>query len=154
MLMQNTPIYPKDLTELEKSLIEHEGASSYAYTDTRGYITVGVGKNIDPRSHTGLTTEEMVYLMRNDIAECRKELTGHPWYDGLDFVRKDIIVELCYNMGLPILNKFHKMKSALEKKNYGEASKQLLDSLWAKQVGKHRSNTLAKRLITGQYEKK
>jgi lysozyme len=152
--MQNTPIYPKDLSPLEESLIEHEGASSYAYTDTRGYITIGVGKNVDPRSHVGLTTEEMVYLMRNDIAECKKELMGHPWYDGLDFVRKDIIVELCYNMGLPTLNKFYKMKAALERRDYKDAAKELLDSLWAKQVGKHRSNTLAQRLISGKYEKR
>lgn len=153
ILMQSTPIYPNHhLSELEKSLIEHEGAANYAYTDTRGFLTIGVGKNIDSRSGVGLSTEEIIYLMRNDIAECKHELMGHPWYDCLDFVRKDIMVELCYNMGLPTLNKFHKMKVALEKRDYKEAAKELLDSLWAKQVGKHRSSTLAQRLITGKYE--
>ena len=41
---------------------------------------------------------------------------------------------MCYQLGLAGFSKFKKTISYIEKKNYKEASKEMLDSKWAKQT--------------------
>ena len=55
-----------------------------------------------------------------------------------------------FNMGVPRLMKFVKMWGAIEVGDFYEASEQMLDSRWAKQVGK-RSKHLAE-MMRGGYE--
>ena len=43
---------------------------------------------------------------------------------------------MAFNLGLTKLNKFVNFKNSLIKKDYEQASKDMLDSLWSKQVGK------------------
>lgn len=139
------------LSSLEISIINHEGMSPYAYTDTTGNITVGIGKNIDQKSQLGLSTREMVFLLREDIRECVLELTPYKWYASQTQARKDALVELCYNIGMPRLLKFKKMISALDNHNFKLASEELLNSKWKTQVGRRRSNALANQIKNGVY---
>ena len=44
------------------------------------------------------------------------------------------LINLCFNLGGPRASRFKKMLAALEDKNYPEASKEMLDSKWARQV--------------------
>lgn len=139
------------LTPLEASILAHEGKSSYAYRDTMGYLTIGIGKNIDRRSRVGLEYDEMLLLLRDDIEDCKDQLNAYDFYSSQNAVRKDVLIELCYNMGIPVLLKFKKMIKALSVKDYSEASYQLLDSKWAAQVGRRRSSVLAERILSGTY---
>lgn len=43
---------------------------------------------------------------------------------------------MAYNLGISGLLKFKKMLKTLEEENYPKAAKEMLDSLWAIQVGK------------------
>ena len=47
---------------------------------------------------------------------------------------KEVVVEMCYQLGLAGFSKFKMTISYLEKENYIEASKEMLDSKWAKQT--------------------
>jgi lysozyme len=134
-------------SNLEESLLAHEGLKLTPYTDTRGVLTVGVGRNLQ----VGLSKDEALFLMRNDISRCRKELASYLFFKHLDPVRQDVLIELCFNLGLAGLLKFKKMLDAIQSKSYSIAANELLDSLWAKQVGQTRSKNLANRLKTGQY---
>lgn len=146
-----TDIRDIELSPLEKSIIKHEGVSPYVYKDTGGIYTLGIGKNIDKSSKVGLQMKEMVWLMRDDIQECKDELRPYRFYKLQDDVRKDVLIELCYNMGLPRLLTFKRMRHALIGKDYELASYELLLSKWATQVGKTRSNNLYRQLKTGTY---
>jgi lysozyme len=53
-----------------------------------------------------------------------------------------------FNMGVPRLMKFVKMWGAIEVGDFYEASEQMLDSRWARQVGK-RSEGLAEMMKLG-----
>ncbi|MGH7343293.1 MAG: hypothetical protein ACREK4_00145 [Candidatus Rokuibacteriota bacterium] len=47
----------------------------------RSKVTIGVGRNLVA---TGLSADEIGYLLRNDIARCRRELGRHlPWWRAL-----------------------------------------------------------------------
>ena len=52
------------------------------------------------------------------------------------------VIDMSFNLGATKLAGFAKTRAALINKDYKEASKQMMDSKWAKQVGK-RANTLS-----------
>lgn len=133
-------------------LVEHEGIKRFGYLDTNGYMTVGIGRCIDPKVGKGFTIDEIFYLLRNDIADFRSMLKNYDWYKIQDDVRADALVELAFNMGIFNLLGFTKMIDALKRKSYSEAAKELLNSKWATQVGKNRASDLHGRILNGRYK--
>ena len=128
----------------------HEGKRNKAYQDPGGKWHIGIGRNIDP-SGLGLSDEEVLYLLDNDIVRVMRELAGaFPWYSQLDQTRQDALVMIAFNLGLTRLRKFEKALSALSVSNYSAAKIEFLDSLWSKQVG-HRAEVLATMIETGEY---
>ena len=123
-----------------KKLIEqlsiHEGVKKFAYKCPAGKITVGIGRNIDSDGGLGLSDDEIIYLLRNDISRIDEELTNaFRFYKELDRVRKDAMINICFNLGLTRLRSFREALGRMEKKEYPEAAVEFLDSLWASQVG-------------------
>jgi lysozyme len=139
-------------TPFEQIIIGHEGTEKSAYRDSLGYLTIGHGRLIDSRKNAGLSPDEMLYLLRNDLAQAERELLPFDWYKLLDPVRQDVLVEMCFNMGLDGLLEFKHMIAKLTAKDYAGASQDFLCSLDAKQIGPTRAQNMAKRLATGSYE--
>lgn len=129
-------------------LIDHEGLKQFIYKDTVDKISIGIGRNLTDR---GISREEAIYLCQNDINESRAELSNYSWYEAMDSVRKDVLVELHFNIGLTKLLKFENMIQCLIMKKYADAATHMLDSKWRKQVGDRRALNMAKRLSTGKY---
>jgi lysozyme len=136
---------------LKKCLLESEGYAKYAYQDSLGYWSIGIGRCIDKRVGKGLSDDEINYLLDNDISQCRAQLKSFDWYLIQDDVRKDVLVELCFNLGLPKLLKFNQTLNSIANKNYDSAVVHLLNSKWAKQVQKSRIDSIIYRLIHGEY---
>ena len=59
------------MSKLTEMLRRHEGVVKYGYNDPMGYLTIGVGRNIDSRGGLGLSDDEIEFLLRNDINRCR-----------------------------------------------------------------------------------
>lgn len=137
-----------DLSALRARIIEHEGLKLFPYKDTLDKWTIGVGRNLSDR---GISHDEAMYLLNNDIQESAQELKHYDWFNNLDEVRQGVLIELHFNIGLTSLLKFKNMIACLEKKYYLNAAKALENSLWARQVGKIRSEDMADRLISGSY---
>lgn len=118
----------------------HEGLRLKPYRCTSGKLTIGYGRNLEDN---GISTAEADSLLNEDIkrceAECKKAL---PWFAKLNSTRQGVIVELDFNLGLTRLLGFKKMLAACEQGNYEQAAREMLDSLWARQVGQ-RAVTLA-----------
>lgn len=118
----------------------HEGLRLKPYRCTAGKLTIGYGRNLEDN---GITEEEAHFLLMNDLEkswdECCKAFS---WISKMDKIRQGVIVELCFNMGLGRLKGFKKMLAACERGDYETASVEMLDSLWARQVGQ-RAKTLA-----------
>lgn len=136
---------------LEDMLIRHEGIRLHAYQDSLGFWTIGVGRLIDQRKGAGITKEEAVYLLRNDMNRCVAEARkAFSWFDKLDNVRQDVIVSLIFNMGVPHLKGFTKMLTAISLKDWETAAEELINSRWRIQVGETRAMELAEMLRTGR----
>jgi len=137
-----------DVTALEDQLIDHEGLELKPYHCTADKLTIGVGRNIQDR---GITEDEARYLLKNDIKIVEDELlTRQPVVAGLDSVRQRVLVDMGFNLGLPILMKFQNMWSAIEDGDYHEAARQMMDSRWASQVGQ-RAERLAQAMSSGEW---
>ena len=136
---------------LVEQLILHEGKEKLLYYCNAGYPTIGVGRMIG-RGGVGLSDDEITYLLRNDIARTRKELDrAFDWFEELDSVRQDGLTNLGFNIGLPSLKKFKRALAAMEIKDYEEASREFLNSKWAKDVGSRRSIQVADMIRIGEY---
>ena len=128
-----------------------EGFRESAYQDSLGYWTIGYGKMIDARKGGKLTEDICELILINEIKECYAELQGYAWFVIQDEVRQGVLVELCFNLGMPHLLEFQNMISCLKVKNYTGAASELLNSEWAKQDQKSRVADIKYRLETGCY---
>lgn len=136
---------------LKECLTEHEGSKRFAYKDTLGNITIGVGRCLSKQSGSGLSDDEIDYLLTNDIDRCRKELTGHSFFDCQDSVRQEALIEICFNMGINHLLGFVNALDAMAVNDYPRAIKCFRNSLWASQIGKLRLDNLMSRIDKGIY---
>jgi len=127
-------------------LIKHEGLRLKPYRDTVGKLTIGVGRNLDG---VGITREEALYLLHNDIERVRKEVeTAFQWYRGLNKARMDVVFSMVFNLGLSRFKRFKKLIRAIGVANWDWAADEMLDSKWAKQVGR-RASELARMMRSG-----
>jgi lysozyme len=137
-----------NLERLYSQLDTDEGRRKKAYRCTAGKLTIGVGRNLDDR---GLRDDEIDLMLKNDVAEavgeCRRLFRV---FDQLSSVRQEVLVNMMFNLGFARLSGFKRMRSALEEGNFAEASRQMLDSKWASDVGS-RADRLAKAMRTGAF---
>ncbi|MDE2425793.1 MAG: lysozyme [Elusimicrobia bacterium] len=127
-------------------LIKHEGLELKPYTDTTGHLTIGVGRNL---TSNGISKEEAQFMLSNDINDvCRELSIKIPWAMSLDEVRFAVIQDLCFNLGIDKLLTFQKFLEFLKESDYISAANDLLNTLWAKQVG-IRAKEDAKMMETG-----
>jgi len=140
--MQNCELSLSDesIEKIKGMLLKEEGFRQFPYRDTVGKLTIGIGRNLDDR---GISKDEALYLMCNDLEIVEKELRIlYPFYEELCDARKIVLLDMAFNMGIPALSHFIKFKRAMESGDFKEASLQMLDSLWARQVG-HRASILS-----------
>lgn len=137
------------MNELIEQLRLHEGVRSKVYLCSEGYETIGVGRNVS-ESGIGLSDDEIAYLLANDIARCEHELAERfDWFDNLDPVRQDALVDMAFNLGVTRLSQFKNMLGALSESRFDDAATEALDSKWARQVGQ-RAQTVAAMIRTGE----
>ena len=131
-------------------LKRHEGVKSHVYLCSAGYETIGVGRNIS-KSGMGLSEDEVNYLLENDIERVIKELSSeYPWFNSLDDVRKDAMIDISFNLGATRLRGFKRALAAMEVADYTTAAKEFLDSKWSRDV-KGRATELCYMIETGNY---
>lgn len=138
------------MTRLKKQLIRHEGMRLKHYMDTVGKLTIGVGRNLDD---VGITQEEALFLLDTDVKKATYEAYKNwPWMVHMNQARKDVLINMTFNMGVPRLSYFKKFLFYARERDYEMAAAEMLDSLWAKQVG-YRAEELAEQMRTGEYQR-
>lgn len=99
----------------------------------KGLMTVGYGRNIMGR---GLSEEEALYLLQNDLDEVITELsTDYLWFNKLSDNRKMAMIDLRFNMGANKLMTFKNFLKAMSVGDWVTAGAELMNSAYAKQVG-------------------
>lgn len=85
-----------------------------------------------------ITQEQADYLrdwfIDNAIKDCYK-IYGTDFFNGLSDVRREVLTNLSYNLGINRLKGFRKMNKAVLAQDWTEAAVQMLDSKAARQTG-------------------
>lgn len=119
--------------ELIDQLKQDEGFRSKPYRCTAGKLTIGYGRNIEDN---GITQQEAEQLLINDITRVRTELSNKfDWFFDIPESKQNVLINMCFNLGISRLLGFKKFLAALKVHNYSAAADEMLDSKWAKQVG-------------------
>ena len=117
---------------LLKKIKKLEGFRSTVYKCTEGYDTIGYGFAIKD-----LFLDEDIaelILVRNLAILVERIRKTFPWVNDAPREIQDVVVDMCYQLGVSGFSKFKKTIYLLETEQYEEASIEMLDSLWAKQT--------------------
>ena len=127
-----------------------EGLRLEAYQDTLGNWTVGYGHTPAFSGQT-ITEAEAESLLMQDLNSVQTDLLSSlPWCFSLSVPRYCVLWNMAFNMGIAHLLEFRLMLAAVRNANYGDAAKQMLNSLWASQV-KDRAVELSEQMETGAW---
>jgi lysozyme len=124
--------------ELKEEIKLHEGFVPRVYKDTLGKRTIGYGHLcVEPEQwddNKEYTKEELENVFSKDFNEALKNAEHLIGERNINHVAKEVIIEMVFQLGIGGVGKFKNMWKALDGEDYGEASFQMLDSLWAKQT--------------------
>ena len=136
---------------LKKQLIRDEGDVPYAYQDSLGYWTIGVGFLIDKRKGGRLPDTVRDFWLDYEINKATADLERRlPFFSSLSQARKDTLINMAFNLGVNGLLNFKKTIALMAEGNHSEASREMLDSRWARQVGQ-RANRLSQQWREDRY---
>jgi lysozyme len=138
------------MSRLSRTLRRHEGSvvkggRHYPYKDSVGKLTTGYGRNITDK---GFSEDEARLMLHNDIQEAANDARKFHWFDTLNDVRQEVVVNMIFNMGYSRFKKFRNTINYIEEGRFEQASKEMLDSLWADQVGA-RAQELSRMMASG-----
>jgi len=134
--------------ELIAALKQDEGLRLKAYKDTVGVWTVGYGHaHVDPG--TMWTQQQAERALIEDVQAHNAKLAYRiPWITTLDPVRRRVLQNMAFNLGIDGLMGFKNTLEAVRTGRYNQASAGMLTSKWASQV-KGRAVRLAHEMLTG-----
>ena len=136
--------------EVKESIIAHEGKVNMIYKDHLGNPTFGIGHLVlesdDLKPGVAYDDEKVMEIFEKDfeiaLNDARKfvpEENIHPTAFG-------IVIEMCFQLGLPRLQKFKRFHYYLNKCEYEESAAEMLDSVWAKKQTPNRAKALADKM--------
>ncbi len=145
--------------EIRQQLEFFEGRKNVVYVDTNGFPTVGIGHRtvfidvelVGRALSVGdqITDDEILTLFVHDIDDAIAQLEKTAGFSSLSEGRKNALIDLAFSMGYSGLKKFTNMWAAIERGDFPEAAKEILNSKWAKDVGERRSSIVARMMAEG-----
>ena len=118
--------------DIFEQLKRDEGYRQFPYVDTVGKTSIGVGFNL---TDVGLYTEEIEFILKNRVLKVQTELSQYVWYTDQDEVRRGVLENMGYNMGVATLLHFPSMIHFFSIKDYVNAAAAMEASVWFGQVG-------------------
>ena len=136
------------IDNIKDQLKRDEGLRLFPYPDTKKKLTIGYGRNLTDQ---GISLVEAEMLLHRDLAQATVGVDMKvPNARFLDDARRGVLINMAFNMGIGGLLEFKKMLAAIEKGEWKEAARELLDSDYARQVGL-RAQRLSKQIETGEW---
>ena len=120
------------MSKLIENIKESEGFRDKVYKCTEGYDTIGYGFAVKDLVMDE-DIAEMILQRKVDALIARIEY-NMPFVKDLPESVKDVVVEMCYQMGLSGFMKFKKTIAFLRLGKYQEASVEMCDSRWFNQT--------------------
>jgi len=138
---------------LFSQIVKHEKLARHVYIDTKNHPTVGIGVNLDDINNRKTLTKMGINV--NDLVNGKIDLNDNqikqlyeinfkraladaekfiPTLGNLPLNVQKAIIDMSFNLGYNKLSQFKELKKALLENDFKSASKEMLNSLWARQV--------------------
>lgn len=138
---------PSDI--LIRQVRAEESYRRFPYLDSRGLLTVGIGRCVDPVAKIGGISEpEAMFMLGNDLRGALASASQFPWWEALSPVRQRVVTQMIFQMGPAHFSEFKDLSMALTMGYFQRASEAMLDSKWALETPE-RAKRLADRMATG-----
>ncbi len=119
-----------------KALIQgHEGYKDHVYLDSMGNPTCGwghllaVGSKVPEKAAQAFFDQDFREAWANYLALVRE------FNLNLDGIRRAVLVDMLFNMGLTRVRRFVLMIKALQAEDYNLAAEEMFNSRWRRQTG-------------------
>ena len=119
-------------SDLLEAIKLSEGFRDKVYKDTLGIDTIGYGFAIKD-----LVLDEDIseMILRRKIDNLIDRVNKRfKFVKALPTIAQDVVYEMCYQLGVTGVSKFKKTLAYLENHEFRMASKEMLDSRWARQT--------------------
>lgn len=118
---------------IRERLIQEEGSVPYAYQDSKGIWTCGVGFNID-KNHGGRIPDEVRDFWLDFLIKRTEAALDHalPWWRSQPAWVQECMTLMAYQLGVNGLLGFKNMIAAIQAGDYATARTEALDSDWAR----------------------
>ena len=105
---------PSNIIAASRDLVQiHEGRRQFPYYDTRGKLTIAVGRNLTDRD---LADDKINYLFANDLIIALKICQDlYPCFASFTPARQAALISMAFNLGKPRLAGFRRMRAAIGK---------------------------------------
>jgi lysozyme len=117
---------------LIENIKKNEGYVKMVYKDSLGIDTIGYGFAIKDLELDEDICQEILVGKLKDLG--KKVNKKFDWFRYMPPEIKDVVMEMCYQLGVTGFSRFRKTIAFLQDKRWEEASVEMLDSLWAKQT--------------------
>tara|TARA_R100000734_G_C3286875_1_gene79411 strand:+ start:500 stop:904 length:405 start_codon:yes stop_codon:yes gene_type:complete len=117
---------------LKESIKQHEGYVGVVYKDSLGIDTIGYGFAIKDLELDQDICDIILERKLKNLEDRIKNKFG--WFPFMPQEIQDVVMEMCYQLGVTGFSKFAKTIMYLKDKDFEKASQEMLDSLWAKQT--------------------
>ena len=120
------------MSNLIDSIKQHEGYVGIVYKDSLGIDTIGYGFAIKDLE---LDEDVCEIILERKVKDLQDRVDNKfNWYRYMPPEIKDIVLEMCYQMGVYGFSYFKKTIAYLQDKQWEKASVEMLDSRWAQQT--------------------
>jgi len=132
-------------TVVRESLVEdikkEEGYRSSVYLDTLDKPTIGYGFLIDTLE---LQEDICELILMRKLEKLIKSIKfNFKWFDDMPDKVQDVIINMCYQLGVSGVSKFKKTIQFMKNKQWDRASIEMLDSKWAREQTPQRAKRLS-----------
>ena len=118
--------------DLIESIKKPEGYVGIVYKDSLGIDTIGYGFAIKDLELDKDICDIILERKLKDLESRIKLKFG--WYPFMPKTIQNVVMEMCYQLGVTGFSKFVKTITYLKDKDFKSASVEMLDSKWAKQT--------------------
>ena len=123
--------------ELKNRIKKHEGFRDVMYLDSLGKKTIGYGHLV---TEDGIlpgiqySKKELDELFEKDFLTALRDATKLVSHLDLPNKAFNVVIEMCFQLGLPKVTKFVNFLDALKKYDYNKAANEMLLSKWYEQT--------------------
>ena len=132
------------MPSLLDSIKQHEGFRSKVYQCSNGFDTIGFGAAIKDLEIDEDIAEQ---ILVSQIHKLEKRIVEtFSWYDTCPDTIKDVVLEMCFQIGVGGFSKFKKTIGYASNSDWINMSTEMLDSKWAKSDSPNRAKALSDRV--------